>query len=325
MSKGSRTVATASLALEKRLADCAEAQLGLFTATEAAACGVDSSALRRRIAAGLLTRPFRGVYRTTAIDLAHVGALERQLTLAACLAVPDSAVGGLSAGFMHGFPLGRFSRPPIPVLEIRGDRVARMKGIVCRRSQHPLPSQPWHSGRILTVGATIVSMAGLVDESTLHDCLDHALARRTTSISYVWNLVLARPVSAIAGRAALLRALTARSDGKLLHRSKLERRVLRWILTAGLAAPVPNFVVVTGSGPGVEVDFAWPKHRVALEVSPFHTHGSEAAQQRDAERRRLLVRAGWRVIEVTDAHLLDIRCFWPVVDDLRLLLVLAVA
>lgn len=50
----------------------------------------------------------------------------------------------------------------------------------------------------------------------------------------------------------------------------------------------------------VEVDFGWPQLPVALEVNPFHTHGSRAKPARDSERRGLLVPSGWRVVEAID-------------------------
>ena len=44
---------------------------------------------------------------------------------------------------------------------------------------------------------------------------------------------------------------------------------------------------------------------VALEVSPFFTHGSRAAQERDAERRRLLAAQRWLTVEATDPDLVS--------------------
>lgn len=90
---------------------------------------------------------------------------------------------------------------------------------------------------------------------------------------------------------------------------------MQWLLNAGLPKPHSNLVVN-----GIEVDFAWPRFKIGLEVSPFFTHGSEVTQQRDAERRRILQTAGWRVIEATDTHLAGEAAFAPIVADLRSLL-----
>jgi len=61
--------------------------------------------------------------------------------------------------------------------------------------------------------------------------------------------------------------------------------------------------VPVGGGRTVEVDFAWPDAKVALEVSPFFTHGSRVAQDRDIERRRLLTAERWLTVEASDPDL----------------------
>ena len=75
----------------------------------------------------------------------------------------------------------------------------------------------------------------------------------------------------------------------------------------GVTGERPNYLVHEAGG--VEADFAWPYHRVVLEVSPFYTHGSEETQHRDMIRRRKLLAAGWLVFEVTDADLVSMQTF----------------
>ncbi len=78
--------------------------------------------------------------------------------------------------------------------------------------------------------------------------------------------------------------------------------------------PDHDVPVVDGTN---ECDVAWVPHRVDLEISPFHTHGSERSQARDAQRRRLLAEVGWRVIEATDEHLVSRTAFEPIITSLR--------
>lgn len=73
-------------------------------------------------------------------------------------------------------------------------------------------------------------------------------------------------------------------------------------------------------GDDVEVDFGWIGARVALEVSPFATHGSRAKQERDAERRSQLTLARWSVVEALDADVVDQRAFARKAASLRTLL-----
>jgi very-short-patch-repair endonuclease len=112
--------------------------------------------------------------------------------------------------------------------------------------------------------------------------------------------------------------LAERSSG-IGHRSRLEQTVARWLDDDGLRGWRRNYRVPTGCGT-VEVDFGWPEHKVALEVSPFFTHGSRVNQERDAERRQLLVVAGWRVVEATDPDLEHHGAFAGVAASLAALL-----
>ena len=117
----------------------------------------------------------------------------------------------------------------------------------------------------------------------------------------------------------LLDLLAARTDG-IGHRSDLEQKVARWLRAAGLSGWRRNLKVPMPDGDPIEVDFAWPDHRVALEVSPFFTHGSRQKQERDVERRRALVLQGWRTIEATDPDLENEVAFRRCVSGLRELL-----
>jgi very-short-patch-repair endonuclease len=147
-------------------------------------------------------------------------------------------------------------------------------------------------------------------------CLDHSLAHRLTTVERVGDLVDALPARAVVGRRLLVALLEARSNG-IGHRSRLEQRVARWLDAAGLGGWERNVRVAVSGGADIEVDFAWPSARVALEVSPFFTHGSRAAQERDAERRRLLVADGWGAIDATDTHLVDRESFDAIARSVR--------
>jgi Transcriptional regulator, AbiEi antitoxin len=299
----------APLTLDGVLVRIAAEQLGLLTVAQAERAGIDRRRLHRRVESGLLVPLFVGVYRIVGVESSI-----RQTSLAACLAVSESAVWGLSAAMVHGLPVGvtELSKPSVVVA---ADRDISARGIQTHRTRHLPPTQRWLTGRITTVPATIVDLAGLVSADTLGRCLDHTIANRTATVAGVLKIARQRPTAGFRGRKALMNVLDARSDGHLLHRSGIERKVLRWMLAAGVPEPASNVVVE-----GVEVDFAWDAFRVALEVSPFFTHGSAVTQKRDAERRRILQPAGWRVIEAGDDHLAHARAFAPIIVDLRALL-----
>ena len=304
---------SATLALERQIVELARRQHGLITLDQARNAGVDRAALRRRELAGLLVRMFVGVYRLVGVE-----PTPRQEALAACLAVRGSAVWGLSAAMVHEIPLGSI-RPGRPSIVVAAHREIAVRGIAAHRTRNYPPTVPWANGRITTVPATIVDLAGLVSPHRLTRCLDHVIANRTATVASVLKVAEARPPARFAGRAVLLDALHARTDensgGKVLQRSDYEMMALRWILAAGLPCPETNLLVE-----GIEVDLGWSQFKICLEISPFFTHGSERTQERDSARRRILQKAGWWVIEATDMHLVDASAFAPIIADLLALM-----
>jgi hypothetical protein len=290
----------------------ANAQLGLITVGQAARAGVDRWALERRREAGSLAFVFARVMRVTASPIT----VEQQL-LAAALAVHTSVIAATSAAVVHRLPVGTDIGPPI-VTTVPG-RSPRTAGIRIVRSRLALPSGRWLSARVATPAAAIVMLPRFVDAAVLERCLDDALARRLTTVKRVARLVESQPPSALAGRRQLVDLLAERSGG-IGHRSGLEQRVARWLDQDQLVGWKPNFRVPVGGGRTVEVDFGWPTELVALEISPFFTHGSKAAQQRDVQRRRLLVERGWRVAEASDPDLESRDAFSRCLAVLRLLL-----
>jgi hypothetical protein len=71
------------------------------------------------------------------------------------------------------------------------------------------------------------------------------------------------------------------------------------IIEAGLAMPEPQFWVEDDGVPVFRLDFAYPRHKVAVEYDGREWHLLTSEQKRhDAERRAWLEREGWTVIVV---------------------------
>ena len=237
--------------------------------------------------------------------------------LGAALAVPGSVIAATSAGITYEFPVR--SGVDEPVVAVGASRSARTPGVATIRQTLQLPSQPWHTVRRATPAACVLLLPRFADARTVERCLDHCLAHRLTTVRRVRELVERMPAPAVAGRRLLLELLFARSNG-IGHRSDLEQAVASWLREAGLTGWRRNLKVPMPDGGLIEVDFAWPHEQVALEVSPFFTHGSREKQERDVERRRSLVLQGWRTIEATDPDLESKVAFRRCASGLRELL-----
>jgi hypothetical protein len=100
------------------------------------------------------------------------------------------------------------------------------------------------------------------------------------------------------GAPALREALLRWEGTSAPARSELELRFLELCRRAGIPQPLVNVRIE-----GLEVDFAWPGHRVAVELDGLAFHATPMAFERDRERDVTLVLAGWRVLRFTWARL----------------------
>ncbi len=310
-----KSARSSTLGLEGRLIACASGQLGVFTVQQAAEVGLSENALHWRKRAGLIVPIFPGVYRLAAVEESR----EQQM-LAGCLAVRNSVVGGVSAALLHGLPVG-FAYAGKPTLIVPNQTTVRLSGVDVHRTRHPYRTQPWLTVRMTQVSSTLISLASVLSQTDLARCLDYAIAQGSVSVARVLREAEARPVSRFVGRAPLFAELHAWVGQQIVHRSRYEQKVDRWIRESSLPHSTPNFKVqILGRNTSVEVDRAWPAARVALEISPFFTHGSASTQRRDMQRRVWLQESRWRIVEATDEHLINRQSFAPVIESLERLM-----
>ena len=85
-----------------------------------------------------------------------------------------------------------------------------------------------------------------------------------------------------------------------LTRSELEARFITFLDEAVLPRPTVNTVIEA-----MEVDFAWPAHRLIAELDGFAFHATRRAFEQDRARDRRLQAHGWRVIRITWRQLHD--------------------
>ena len=97
------------------------------------------------------------------------------------------------------------------------------------------------------------------------------------------------------GHAALSAALDElRTIGAPVTRSELEDRFLALLDAHDLPRPATNHGVE-----GMEVDAAWPRERVVVELDGWGAHATRRAFQDDRTRTNDLTAAGWAVLHFT--------------------------
>ena len=157
-----------------------------------------------------------------------------------------------------------------------------------------------HRGlRTTTATRAILDMASsLPTAAAIEQAIDSAISLRRTSLPQLRRRLAALDGSGRPG-CVLLRELLLDSGGE----SRLERRFLRLVRTAGLPRPKCQVSFATRTGRPVRVDFLFG--RVVVEVSGRLGHSTDRDRQKDARRRIELQQQGLSVIEFTTADVID--------------------
>jgi predicted transcriptional regulator of viral defense system len=255
------------------------------------ALGLTASAVRERVAAGRLHRIHRGVYA-----VGHAALTREGHWLAAVLACGPGAV------LSH--------QSAAALLDLRSTARRSIDVTAAGRAGRSRPGIDAHAAKTLahadrttvngipctTVARTLLDLAEVVDRHSLARACERADALRLLDMRAV-----TAAVARATGRrgAARLRAILDDQDpSTLLTRSELERRFLDLCRLAGIARPAVNTRLQLHDAI-IEVDFAWRDARLVVETAGHITHGTRRAFERDRDRDRRLVLAGWRVVRFT--------------------------
>jgi very-short-patch-repair endonuclease len=263
----------------------ASQQLHLITTPQAIAAGLTNRALTTRCRNGLLHRVHHGVYLRGQPTFLP-GARE----LSAVLACGEqSFVGDASACALFGVVSP--SDGPVEITVIGSRR--KRDGIRIHRVDE-LDAADYGNLRGIPIVSPARALLELADRATA-DQLERAIAE-----AYALRLTTERAINDTIARnphrsgVASLKAELKREGGPAWTQREAERRMQLLIRRANLAPPVTQHWVA-----GFPADFAWPEHRLIVEVDGFQFHGHRRAFERDRKRDAAHVLAGYRVIRIT--------------------------
>lgn len=150
---------------------------------------------------------------------------------------------------------------------------------------------------VTTVARTMVDLASRLDDVAIARLVDDAILRGIVQLPVLRSTIVRLARKGCAGPARVERALRPWLLGRL--ESHAEAEVLRRLLVWHLPPPLPQYQVALGGGLVARVDFAWPAHRLALEVDGFSAHDGPRKFVADRQRWNRLRAAGWDVVQVT--------------------------
>lgn len=284
----------------RRLAEIAANQHGLATTTQITALGVPARTLRDWAAAGRLHRVHRGVYA-----VGHRPLTPHARWLAAVLAC------GTASWLSH--------RSSAALLAVRRDwaggvdvtstgRIGQGRDeISVHRADLLLPSEVTSLAGIpcTTAARTLVDLASVVRADSVEYAIHAAQAKRLVTRNEIAAVIAHLPGRR--GTGVVRRILRLTDEAEDDARSRNERRFRRIVKRAGLPSPRGNHWIALETHPagGVEVDFAWPDRRVAVEIDSATYHETERAFVNDPARNRHLMLAGWRPLRFSDRDLIE--------------------
>lgn len=272
------------------LAELGARQFGLLSRRQALEHWTPDQ-LGRRVAQGVVTRQGRGVYR-----LAGAQASWRQRALAATLSTgPPVAVCGLAAA--HLWQVERIAAPPITVAVPR-HRSGRGAGGVIRC---PLPGcdvDERYGIPVTTAARTVIDLSRLLSPALLGLVADDLIRRRLLEVAHLEARLaagepLGRHCPGVVGAVC-----AARRGDERRGASAAEDWVWDAIARAGLPLPVRHYPVWL-AGRWVELDFAYPPWRVALEYDSAQFHRDLRRFHGDRARAADLAVEDWLLLSVT--------------------------
>jgi very-short-patch-repair endonuclease len=78
---------------------------------------------------------------------------------------------------------------------------------------------------------------------------------------------------------------------------------MRFLRHERLPRPVSQYPI-TLDGRNFILDFAYPDRRLAIEADGYRWHASRERFERDRDKGNELILAGWRLLRITDRHLM---------------------
>jgi predicted transcriptional regulator of viral defense system len=273
---------------DRVIATLAARQHGVVSRRHLLAAGLTPEMVRKRIAAGRLVPLHRGVYAVGHRRLRREG-----FWLAAVLAAGNGALlSHREAAALHGLrPAERTT------VDVTAAARRRVPGVAVHRVERLAAEDATTVDGIpvTSVARTLVDLATVISPQALRSAVDEAERSNRLDVRAI-EAALGRVRGRNGSGHALLRAALAdlAAIGTTATRSRLEERFLGLLDAHGLPRPSAN--AWTNA---MEVDAAWPRARLAVELDGWGAHSTRAAFQRDRTRSNDLQAEGWAILRFT--------------------------
>jgi very-short-patch-repair endonuclease len=273
-------------------------QRGHVTAAQARAGGLTARQIRYRVAKGAWVRVHPSVFR----DASHPETWEGKL-VAAALALGEGAV------VSHRAAVGVWGlydyRPFLVELSVPHHNGVRLDGATVHRLSDLRPRDVARKDGIPVTkpARTLLDTAAVARRPFIERCLEEWLADRVVTIAEVRTCIDEHRGRGRRGVGVLRDVLESRVLGDAVADSATEALLAKVLRSNGVELPEHHHEV-TPAGADYELDYAYPDHRLAIEVDGYGVHmRSKEIFESDRHRQNELEIAGWRVLRFTKGAL----------------------
>jgi hypothetical protein len=271
--------------IDGAIAVVAERQHGVIARRQLSAIGAGRGAIDHRVWSGRLRPIHRGVY-----GVGHRVLSPEGHWMAAVLATgPGAVLSHRSAAALWALRPTARAR-----VEITTERALHARpGVHTHRAVLAPDEITTHNGIPTTTPArTLLDLAAVLPRQAVQTAVNEAEVLRLADATALHDLKVRHPRHRGISRLHDLQPAPTRSE--------LEARFVAFLDDAVLPRPNVNTLIEE-----LEVDFAWPEHRLIAELDGFAFHATRRAFERDRARDRRLQAYGWRVVRITWRQLHD--------------------
>lgn len=289
------TLTAAALAVMQR-------QAGHITSTQLTASGVSRETRRGLVAAGVLERASKSVYRVAKLPITF----ERRL-ITISLGHPAGFITSITAGqYLALRKLPRASA--IHLCVPHGSRTDVESGVRLRQSTQitSLDRRVLDNGMIVASWPRLVfDLASDVPASSLRSVIEQVLQREDCTFDDLGAIArrLCHPLRP--GSVPFARALMERGDRAPVD-SDPELVVLEGLLARGVPVEPQHRLLRLPNGKSIRIDLAVPAVRWAVELDLHPGHFEMMRSTSDHQRTRQLHLIDWQVEHVTPIDMLDL-------------------
>ena len=290
----------------------AEAQFGAISRAQLCALGCSPAWVDRQLERGLLRRVYPGVY--TFIGVQKHECTDLAAVLLYCGAATSdgggwmSADAGVAAGGRTALALLGVSDvawPAVPEIVTAFPRRKRTLGgsarVVCRSGVVPGDVVMCRRLPVTSPERSIIDAADVLYGSALEDALDSMLRRGVSTLERIEERMARCEPRGRTGFGRLTDLVAERDPAGAPTESLLEDKFLQIVrsLPGGADEWRRQVPIRSSNGGTMRVDFVCDEYRLIVETDGWRWHGSKRRFEQDADRRRELALAGYRVLVFT--------------------------